>query len=78
MGDDEILGMHSSKLTLVLNSLTHQEFVPRTLSLLCPAGRFVELGKIKAVAFQTKPHFSKLKHVSLSFYFFRQLRLIGW
>ena len=35
-------------LTLVLNSLTHQDFVPRSLSLLTPAGRFVELGKLKA------------------------------
>lgn len=34
--------------TLVLNSLTHQEFIPRSLSLLGPAGRFVELAKLQA------------------------------
>lgn len=34
--------------TLVLNSLTHQDFIPRSLSLLGPAGRFVELAKLQA------------------------------
>lgn len=31
-----------------LNSLTHQDFVPRSLSLLDAAGRFVELAKLQA------------------------------
>ena len=35
--------------SLVLNSLTHQDFIPRSLSLLDAAGRFVELGKLKAL-----------------------------
>lgn len=34
--------------SVILNSLTHQDFVPRSLSLLDAAGRFVELAKLQA------------------------------
>ena len=35
--------------SVILNSLTHQDFVPRSLSLLDAAGRFVELAKLQAM-----------------------------
>jgi len=35
--------------SVILNSLTHQDFVPRSLSLLDAAGRFVELAKLQAI-----------------------------
>ena len=33
--------------SVVVNSLTHEDYIPRSLALLGPAGRFVELSKLK-------------------------------
>ena len=43
--------------TLVLNCLTHDDYVPRGLSLTAPGGRFLELSKVKAPRFHQNREF---------------------
>ncbi|CAE7453881.1 ppsC [Symbiodinium natans] len=43
----------------LLNSLTHDDFIPRGLSVLAPGGRFVELGKLRVWSAQSVQHFRR-------------------
>ena len=62
--------------TLVLNSLTHQDFIPRSLSLLGPAGRFVELAKLQATDERHVKTYHR--HVKMNVFFFDFLLMFSF